>query len=303
MHHKRDWSKYNRELVNRGKINFWVNPQILQTWGAKKQKKNGHPFVYADEWIQTICFIRFKFHLSLRETEGFFLSLLTFLGNIFRVPCYTQISRRMKTLGLPSELLEKKHVTDIVLDTTGLKVYGAGEWRSQRYGGKKRWKKIHLAMDLHSGKLVFVEITDEYTHDTQYLELALQKMNQRKGEVLFDGIADSQRCYELAERYNKQLLTPPKEGAILREESCFKKRNEAIRIIKGLGGDRKAKSLWGKLVGYNRRVLVESMIAKWKQLFGGRLRSNCERRRKVEVQLKAEMMNRMTPDLIVHATA
>lgn len=293
MHHRRDWSKYNRELVNRGNINFWVSPQVLKSWKAKKQKKNGRPFIYGDEWIKAMCFMRFKFHLSLRETEGFFLSLVALLIGIFEVPCYTQLCRRMKTLSFPPELIDKKGVTDIVLDTTGLKVYGPGEWRAKKYKGKRRWKKLDLGMDLQSGKLVLAEITNEYVHDTQYLEKALQRINRRKGKVLFDGIADSKRCYEITQKYNKRLLTPPKTGAVLREEGCYEKRNEAIQIIHGLGGDKQAKSIWAKLVGYNRRVVVESMISRWKQLFGGSLKSHCESRRRIEIQLKARMINEM----------
>lgn len=293
MHHRRDWNQYNRALVNRGKINFWINPEVLKNWKAKKEKRNGRPCIYGEDLIKTICYIRFKFHLSLRETEGFFLSLMLLQANQFKVPCYTQICRRMKTLSLPPELLQRKGVTDIVLDTTGLKVYGAGEWRAQKYGTKKRWKKLHLAMEPNSGKLVLAEVTNEHVHDTHYLEKALGRTNRRKGQILFDGIADSKRCYEMARQYNKRLLTPPKTGAILRKESGYEQRNDAIKIIQGLGGDRQAKSIWAKLVGYNRRVIVESMMSRWKGLFGASLKSNCDHRRKVEVKLKARMINTM----------
>lgn len=293
MHHKRDWSKYNRTLVNRGNINLWVTQQALENWAAKKEKKNGHPFVYGDELIKAMCYIRFKFHLTLRETEGFFLSLINCMRICIKAPCYTQLCRRMKKLTLPKHLLKRRHVTDIVIDTTGLKVYGAGEWRDHRYGSKRRWKKLHLALDLRNGKLVFAKMTNEHVHDTQHIDEILQRMNQRPGRVLFDGIADSRRCYETVQKYNKRLLTPPKRGAVLRRESEYAGRNDAIRIIHGLGGDKLAKSLWGKLVGYRRRVVVESMISRWKQLFGGRLKSVCDRRREIEIHLKSMMINKM----------
>lgn len=293
MHHKRDWNNYNRQLVDRGNINFWITPQVLTNWMARKEKKNGHPFIYGDELIKAMCFIRFKFHLSLRETEGFFLSFINLITKAFKTPCYTQLCRRMKTLSLPNQLLKKRYITDIVIDTTGLKVYGAGEWRSQRYGSKKHWKKLHLAMDPRSGKLILAEITNEHIHDTHYLEKSLQKANRRKGRVLFDGIADSKRCYETAQKYNKCLLTPPKNRAVIREEPEYEKRNDAIQIICGLGSDKQARSIWAKLVGYNRRVVVESMISRWKQLFGSNLKSNCDKRREIEVQLKAMMINSM----------
>ena len=293
MGHKRDWKQYNKQLVNRGKINFWIKPEALKSWKPKNQKKNGHPFCYSNELIKTMCFIRFKFRISLRETEGFFQSLVAIAKSLIQVPCYTQVCRRMKTLQLPSELLQKRNVTDIALDTTGLKVYGEGEWRAEKYGGKKGWKKLHLALDPDSGKLVLAEITDEYVHDTTYLEEALKKVSKRKGKVLIDGIADSGRCYRLARKYNKTLLTPPKTGAVLRKEDGYEKRNDAVKIIRGLGNDRLARSIWSKLVGYNRRVIAESMMARWKKLFGGDLKSHCGQRKKTEVRLKAMMINEM----------
>lgn len=294
MHQKRNWPQYNRELVNRGKINFWVKPHVFKEWKAKKQKKNGHPFVYGEALIQAMSYIRFKFHLSLRETEGFFLSLLTLMHSLLNVPCYTQLCRRLKTVSLKQELLEKRGITDIVLDTTGLKVYGAGEWRKKKYGGRRGWKKLHIALDPRTGKLILAEVSKEHDHDTTHLEKALRRSNGRKGKVLIDGIADSLPCYEMAQKYNKTLLTPPKKGAILRKEKGYEKRNEAIKIIRGLGGDLVAKSIWGKLVGYNRRVVVESMVSRWKTLYGGTLKSRCEERQKREVNLKAQMINQMT---------
>jgi hypothetical protein len=291
MHHKRDWPQYNKDLVDRGKLHFWIKKNT--PWKAPKGKKNGHPFVYAEEAIKAMLYIRFKFHLSLRELQGFFMSLMEISRKNEKVPCYTQVCRRMKTLLLPKKLLEKRGVTDIVLDTTGLKVYGAGQWRAKKYGEKARWIKIHLAIDPKTGKLVMAEATDENKHDTTYLEKALKETNRKKGKVLIDGIADSRKCYELTQRYNKELITPPKKGAVIREEECYQKRNEAVRIIRGLGGDLLAKSIWGKLVGYNRRVEIESTIARWKGLYGGDLRSRSEEQIIKEVKIKALMINEM----------
>lgn len=293
MGHKRDWKQYNKHLINRGKINLWVRAEGLEKWKPAKKKKNGHPFRYSDELIKTMSFIRFKFSISLRETEGFFQSLIAIAKRFCTIPCYTQVCRRMKTLSLPAKLLEKKNVTNIALDTTGLKVYGEGEWRAERYGGKKGWKKLHLALDPRNGKLILAEVTDEYVHDTTYVKQALEAVNGRRGKILIDGIADSGKCYQLAQEYNKTLLTPPKQGAVLREEPEYKTRNDAVRIIWGLGNDRLARSIWSKLVGYNRRVVAESAVARWKKLYGGDLKSRCGERQKVEVKLKAMMINLM----------
>lgn len=293
MGHKRDWTQYNKQLVHRGKIHFWISPKTLKHWQAKKQKKNGRPFVYSHELIKAIHCLRFKFRISLRETEGLFGSLVSALCRRFPIPCYTQLCRRMKTLSLPKELVNKRNVTDLVLDTTGLKVYGEGEWCAERYGGRRRWKKLHLALDGKTGKGVFIEITDESVHDTACLARALKQGNRRRGTVLFDGIADSMRCYRLTREHNKRLLTPPKRGAVLREEEELVERNDAVKIIRGLGNDQIARSIWGKLVGYNRRVIIESMISRWKRLYGGELKSRCAACKENEVRLKAIMINRM----------
>lgn len=293
MHHKRDWTQYNKQLINRGKINFWMTSAAMKKWVLPKgKKKNGRPFSYSDNLIRTMCYIRFKFRLSLRETEGFFRSLIGMMEVFSEIPSYTQLCRRMKTLEISPEWLEKD-VTDIALDTTGLKVYGEGEWRVEKYGGKKRWRKLHLALDAATGKLVLAKLSSEHVHDTTYLEEALGRTNRRRGKVLIDGIADSRKCYCLAAKYNKELLTPPKQGAVYRHEPELAGRNDAIKLIRGLGNDRVAKSIWGKLSGYNRRVIAESMMARWKKLYGGGLKSRCQDRQNIEVQLKAIMINTM----------
>ena len=148
-------------------------------------------------------------------------------------------------------------------------------------------------MDLRSGKLILSEASHEHQHDTTYLEETLKKANQRQGKVLLDGVGDSKRCHELAKRYNKELITPPKKGAIFRKEAGYETRNAALAVMRGLGGDELAKSIWAKLTGYNRRVVIESMIARWKRLYGGELKSRTEERMQKEVIIKALMINEM----------
>lgn len=290
--HKRDWKQYNKQLINRGNLNFWVTKKSLKFWKAKKKKKAGRPFTYSNEAIKAMLMVRFKYQLPLRELEGFF-QFLSKLMKIPKVPSYTQVCRRMRSIQLPEELINKNKVTDLVLDTTGLKVYGEGEWCKRHYGGKSKWVKLHVGIDPKDGKLVIAEVTEEHVHDTAYLEQALKRCNRKKGKVLFDGIADSKKCYETCKKYNKKLLTPPNRKAVLRQEPEYCLRNEALRIIKGLGGDEIARSIWSKLSGYSRRSQVESSIARWKKLLGGGLKSQNFERIKNEVKLKAMILNEM----------
>tara|TARA_R110002111_G_C5952622_1_gene368678 strand:- start:56 stop:673 length:618 start_codon:yes stop_codon:yes gene_type:complete len=199
----------------------------------------------------------------------------------------------MRILIVEKSFRKRADITDIILDTTGLKVFGAGEWKHKKYGGRRRWKKLHLAMDANTGEIILAEISDEHVHDTTYVEKALQQGNRRKGKLLIDGIGDSKKMYELADSYNKELMTPPRNGGVIRKEKALAKRNEAIQIIKGLGGDKLARSIWSKLTGYNKRVEVESLMARWKSLYGGGLKSREEDSQRVEVCLKAKMINKM----------
>lgn len=97
-----------------------------------------------------------------------------------------------------------------------MKAYGEGEWRAEKYGGRKSWRKLHLVLDCVTGKIILAEVKGEHVHDTTYLDKALQRANRRKGKALIDGIGDSRRCYELAAKYKKDLLTPPQKGTVFR---------------------------------------------------------------------------------------
>ena len=128
MHHGREWTHSNKQLVNRGKLDFWID--LKSPWYATKLKKNGRPFTCADGSILAMRYLRFKFHLSLRELKGFLLSIFALSRRAKKVPCYTQVCRKMKALCLPAKLLEKKGVADIALDTTGLKSLWSGRMES-----------------------------------------------------------------------------------------------------------------------------------------------------------------------------
>ena len=158
----------------------------------------------------------FKYRLPLRELEGFF-QFLSNLMDIPKVPSYTQICRRMRSIQLPEELMNNRNVTDLVMDTTGLKVYG----------DKSCLQRSTL-------KQVSSYQQKQHAHDTTHLEKALDRCNRKKGKVLFDGIADSKRCQEICRKGNKKLLTPPNRKALRRGELEQGLRNDALRIIKGL---------------------------------------------------------------------
>ncbi len=145
--------------------------KTLKFWRAKKQK--GAPFIFSDTVIETAMTIKFILKLLDRKLEGYLKSLLKILGIDLPVPSYTQICKRMKKLKLPDHLLKDKAVKHVVVDATGLKVYGEGEWKVKKHGAGRRrqWRKLHLAVDEESQEILFADLTDEYTRE------CTQKMN------------------------------------------------------------------------------------------------------------------------------
>lgn len=294
-HKKRDWSKYNKNLVNRGSITFWLSPKALKMWQAKKVKgRSGRPFQYSENAIITASTIRHVFKLSLRSCEGFLKSLFHFFKSPLKVPCYTQICKRSKKISLPKHFLEGKPIKHVVVDATGLKVFGEGEWKVKKYGvGRRRqWRKLHLAIDEQTQEIIFSDITTEHVHDTTFIPEII-KRRKKIERLVMDGAADASFLYKFCWERGIDLLTPPQKNARLKTHPWFKQRNHRLLEILKLGGDLEAKSLWGKLAGYSKRVTVESAIARWKKLFGQHLLGRTEETQRLEVSIKSLILNQM----------
>lgn len=293
-HKKRDWSKYNKSLINRGSLTFWIAPEIANSWGAAVQeKRRGRPFTYADTAIETTAIIRYVFNLTLRSCEGFLISLFKLLNLDLSVPSYSQVCKRMKNIELPAHLLKGKAVRHVVMEATGLKVFGEGEWKVKKHGVSQRrgWKKLHLAVDEETQEVLFADLSTEYEADTKFIPEILQN---RKGieKLLMDGAGDNSWLYKLCFEEGVDLLTPPQKNARKHSEPWMRERNNRLLQILGLGGDKIAKSIWGKLSGYSKRVTVESAIARWKRLYGGHLKSRSPANQRFEVRIKAHILNK-----------
>jgi len=255
--------------------------------------------VYSDETILMALTIRFVYNLPLRALEGFLQSILLLLGLSLKAPSYTQICRRAKSLGKALKRLSKRRPTDIVFDSTGLKVYGEGEWKVRVHGTSKRrtWRKLHIAMDPKSGEVVLAEITENSKGDAQVAEDMMNSVPKSVQNIYGDGAYDSIGLRrKIHSRGAKPKIPPPRNAAVNREASdeAALERNHAIQAIKGLGGDDSARSLWKKLTGYHRRSLVETTMFRYKQIFGGLLRSRSWANQKIEAILKCQILNRMT---------
>ncbi len=296
----RNWKEYNRSLINRGNITIWFSEEALDKWGAEKTGARGRPRIYSDEAILCALVVKVVYHLSLRSLQGFLTSLICLFGLPLSVPSYCQICRRAAFLGATLKRLSgNRRITDIVIDSTGLKVYGEGEWKVRTHGKSKRrtWRKAHLAICPDSHMVSLALLTDNATTDSEAFEEMTHYLPRSVKRAYGDGAYDRSGSYKKSRDRGILLIAPPQNGAVVHNvaaEPWMSDRNEAIRVIAGLGNDDTARSLWKKLMGYHRRSLAETGMFRFKALFGGALSSRELSRQRAEFLAKATAMNRMT---------
>lgn len=159
-----NWSEYNKSLINRGSLTFWVSEDVLKVWASdKKTHKAGRPEKYSDSAIKAVCMVRFFFHLSLRATEGFISSLFKLMNITLETPSYSRISRRMNRLDIDYRKLSSSKPKHLVIDSTGVKIYGDGEWHEKIHGEsrRKKWKKMTLGVCPETHEILFNVTSDE----------------------------------------------------------------------------------------------------------------------------------------------
>lgn len=295
--YKSSWKQYNKSLINRGSITFWISKDSIKKWKAKKNKKHfGRPFCYSNEAILTACTLRFIYNLPLRAMQGFINSLFSILKIKLISPSYTQVCRRAKKLSLPSKVKSKK-ITDIVFDASGLKIYGEGEWKVRTHGYSKRrkWMKIHLGVCPNSQEILLSKLTDNSLKDAEVMIHLLDKASFPIGKVYGDALYDAEKCYNAIWKHKGKAIIPIKKNSIYTKPSkpWLKPRNDQILEIRGLGGDNIARSLWKKFKGYHKRSLIETAFYRWKQMLGSNLKSRCLDNQIIESQIKCQILNKM----------
>jgi IS5 family transposase len=311
----KNWSEYNKSLIQRGSINFWFSEEAISKWTTTSHTgEKGRPQEYSDDAILCALLIRTVYHLPLRATEGFLLSLVSLLDISLKIPSYTQICRRAKLLGKTLKKLSSRRPHDIVFDSTGLKVYGEGEWKVKQHGTSKRrtWRKLHLGVDPDSKEIIVAEVTSNSigSGDSQVGKKLLKKAPKSAKRIFGDGAYDGTEFRQEIEKNGAEPIIPPPRDAIVHPESADKaiqKRNDAVREIHGLGGDDDARRIWKMLKGYHRRSLAETAMYRIKQLTGGNMRSREWERQRVEGYIKCLVINKMTtlgmPDSVWEAVA
>ncbi len=167
----KNWGQYNKGLIARGDVTMWVEESLLVPPAKAQSPKRGHPLVYTDALIQGLLGLKQVFHLPLRALQGFAQSLRTLAFPTLPVPNYTTLSRRAQNLNVVLPVSRTGEPLHLVIDSTGLKLYGEGEWKVRKHGWSKQrtWRKVHLAMDANTGQICAALMTHQDVGDGEVL--------------------------------------------------------------------------------------------------------------------------------------
>ena len=287
-----EWSRYNNTLVDRGKLTLWVPEVLGEDWLCNDESGR----TYTDRAIEVLSILRFKFGLTLRETEGFARSIFEWMGLCLQVPDYSTLCRRLGSLGLILwQDIKSSDRIHVVVDATGLKVYGEGEWKVRIHGvGKRRtWRKLHLAVDEANNRILGVVLTTNDFKDNEVLPMLMNQLDpQNVSRVTGDGAYDDKKCFAWAEENKIKAVFPPRRGAKTQQHGNSKKkpktRDILVRGIRRLG-----RKIWKKRVKYHRRSIAETAMYRFKTLLGDRLQSRKFENQWAEVLLKVNVLNPM----------
>lgn len=291
----RNWSEYNDSLVERGNIEFWMDPKTLKKWKAKLQGKKGRARLYTDLSIKITLQFGKIFHQKLRQTEGLLKSIFKTARIELPVPDYSTLSKRGGQLQIDLPKSKKKKII-LILDSTGLKVYGEGEWKVRQHGVAKRrtWRKMHLAVT-PDGEVRAVELTSNGIADCDVAEQLLDQEQAQIKIVLGDGGYDRRKVYRACQKRKvKQIVIPPQKNAKIFQHGNLKStpphpRDENLRAIR-----KSTRKKWKTTIGYHVRSLVENTMFRFKTIFGDRLNSRNIKNQITECLLSLSILNKMT---------
>jgi hypothetical protein len=209
------------------------------------------------------------------------------------LPTYSLICKRASKLHLNLPRLSATRPHTIIIDSSGIKVLGEGEWKVKVHGkGRPRkWIKLHLAIDAKTQEIVAALTTDSAMGDPTAFPVLFAQINRRVKKVVADGAYDSGDIRDLIKKQGGTALIPPPKNGVC--NGIDADRDQAVLDIRALGGDKIARSIWGKLTGYSRRALVETTFSRYKKMFGEKAFSRTHERQIVENGLKCFLMNKM----------
>jgi hypothetical protein len=292
-HRITNWAEYDAGLRARGSLTVWFTPEAIEAWKAEPRIGRGGQPTYSALAIATALTLRAVFRLALRQTEGLIGSILALLGLDLAVPDHSTLSRRAETLEVPRPRCGREPV-HLLVDSTGLRLCGRGEWLEEKHGSKRRraWKVLHLATDADTGHIVASVLTDRDADDGSQVGPLLDQVEGSVAAFIGDGAYDRDDVYaEVAAHHpDAAVVVPPRSSAVpsAAAETTPTQRDVHLRCIAERG-----RMGWQRASGYNWRALVEADVSRWKRVIGDGLRSQTDGRQATEVAIATEVLNRM----------
>lgn len=298
----RNWSEYNRSLVDRGSLTIWCDESVLAEWIVDERTgRRGASITYSNNAIMVALVLKEVYHQTLRGTQGLLDSVLKLLNATdLPVPDYSTLCRRGKDLNVPLCKSASKGPVHLVIDSTGCKVFGEGEWKVRQHGYSKRrtWRKVHLGIDEATGQIEAAVLTTNGASDGEMLPEVMVQVRRPVCQVSADGAYDTRSCYDVLEQHAEQqgtelaIAIPPRRGARLSQHGNAKgrplARDQNIRGIRKVGRKR-----WKQENNYHRRSLAETTMFRMKTIFGDELSARCIENQGTEVFVRCQILNRM----------
>jgi IS5 family transposase len=292
----RNWSQYNKALVERGSLTVWVSEEVLSAWhNTARTGKRGKPADYTDTAILCMATLEEVYGLPLRATQGLTRSLIKLLGLELSVPDYTTLCRRRRSLEVELPRLRKSERLHLVVDSTGVKVYGEGEWKVRQHGWTRRrtWRKLHVGVDEASGEIRAAVVTTNNFGDGQLLANLLEQVEDALSQVTGDGGYDDRQCYDAIRERGARAVIPPQKGARIWQHGNSKAerhaRDENLRACRRYG-----RAKWKRESQYHRRSLAETMMFRLKMIFGERVGARSFDGQAAQMLVRCATLNRMT---------
>ena len=291
----RNWPAYNAALIGRGSLTLWVDEEAIRSWRYTGPTQRGAQYHYTDAAIGCVLTLRAVYHLALRAAEGLARSVFALLAVSLPVPSYSTLSRRAAALRVALGALPRSTSLHLVIDASGFKVYGEGEWKVRQHGWSKRrtWRKLHLAVDEATGEIVAAVASEAGVSDDEVVPDLVAQVEGEIRQVSADGAYDKRQCYDaLAERGATAVIPPRRDAKIWQHRNCAGapwQRDENLRAIRQKGRRR-----WKQESDYHRRSLAETTFFRCKTIFGPTLHARAFPQQATELFLTAAALNRMT---------
>lgn len=295
----KNWSTYNQALIDRGRITLWLSEEALAAWRYEGPPQRGAQYYYSDLAIETTLTLGKLFHLPLRQSQGWVQSLLKLMHTDLEAPTYSTLSRRQGRLEVILPVKSKGEGLHVVVDSSGLKIYGEGEWCTRAYGQtyRRTWRKLHLCIDTETGEIVAQTLTLAGADDASQVKGMLEQIQGRVDRLGGDGAYDGWSvlhtlAYPGTQATPIEAVIPPQRNARVRKAKRryrhIEDRNQRVEDIQRWG-----RKKWKRNSGYHQRSLAETGVGRFKGILGPTLRSRTFPNQQVEARIGCCILNRL----------